>query len=121
MVVQGPKLNCNLTFLRYVNQYVVEGHEFVSDNVILFLHRMRRFPDPSDLTMLDIALPPLNDMPFVDPSRSWLLQVSLALIDGASPRIVAQGLSEIETVRTRLRGIVDLSIPDRLSMDTRSR
>jgi Med18 protein len=82
---------------------------------------MRRFPDSSDISTLDIALPQLNDMPLVDSSRSWLLQVSLALIDGASPRIVSQGLSELETVRTRLRGVVGLGIPDRLSMDTRSR
>jgi hypothetical protein len=103
-----------------VNQYITEGHEFVFDNVVMQLYRMRRFADPSTTT-LDVPLPQLDKMPLVDPSRSWLLQLSVSLVDGADPKLVAQGLNELEAMRNRLKGVASLSIPERLSMDTRAR
>jgi Med18 protein len=89
-------------------------------NTVFFLHRMRRFPESVDLS-LDAALPVFEKMPLVDPSRSWLLQVSLYIVDGANPELVNRGLKELETVKSRLTGVVNLSVPERLSMDTRAR
>lgn len=104
----------------YINQYIIGGHEFVINNTVLFVNRIRKFPDPTP-SSLDTPLPQLEQMPLVDQSGSWLVQVSLNVVDGASPKLVKDAMSEVLGVQERLRGIVKLVTPDRLSMDTRAK
>jgi mediator of RNA polymerase II transcription subunit 18 len=107
-----------LNFCRHQYEYVVEGHRFVFNNVVLFLHRMLRYPEPGP-TGLDGTLPSFDMLKPLDPSGGYLFQASVLLADGANPAIVNLGLSEIDAAKARLKGVVNLDIPDRLALDTR--
>jgi mediator of RNA polymerase II transcription subunit 18 len=103
---------------RYVAQHVVEGHRFVIGNVVLLLHRMKYFPGPDPATVA-VPLPLLSDLKTVDPSDAWVLKASVVLSDGTNANILSAGTTELEKIRDDLKGIVNLVIPERLSMDTR--
>jgi hypothetical protein len=100
---------------------VVEGHEFVQNNVTLYLYRIRKFAEvlpPS----VDKALPNLEQMPLLDDSGSWILRLTVNVLNGdKKPELIKQGMSEIDWARKRLHGVVDLVIPERLSMETKAR
>jgi mediator of RNA polymerase II transcription subunit 18 len=97
---------------------VIEGHRFIQGNVILYLHRYRRFPT-MDTPVIDGLLPPWEKMNFLDPSGAYLLQATVQLSDGTSADIVNLGLGELENVQNTLKGVVDLVVPERLALDTR--
>ena len=79
---------------------------------------MLRYPEPGQ-TGVDGALPSFDMLKPLDPSGSYIFQASVLLADGANPAIVNLGLSEIDAAKTRLKGVVNLDIPDRLALDTR--
>jgi hypothetical protein len=100
---------------------VVEGHEFVLDNVVVYLHRIRKFAEVP-LPTVDRPLPPLEQMPLLDESGAWILRMTLTILNGdKSPKLIEQAMNEIDLAKKRLGGVVDLVIPDRLSMDTKAR
>jgi len=107
-----------LTVGRQIQQLLIEGHRFILGNVILFLHRYRRFP-ATTAAQLDDELPPWDKMQLLDPSGAYLLQATVRLSDGANADIVNLGLGELEGVQNTLKGVVDLAVPERLSLDTR--
>jgi mediator of RNA polymerase II transcription subunit 18, fungi type len=97
---------------------VVEGHKFVFNDVVLHLHRLLQFPSPGP-TGIDSALPSFDMLKPFDPSGAYLFEATVLLSDGANPEVVKLGLKEMDLAKTRLNGVVNLNIPDRLALDTR--
>lgn len=103
---------------RHHFQYVVEGHKFVFNNVVFFLHRLLQFPSPGP-TGIDSTLPSFHMLKPLDPSGAFLFEATVLLSDGTNPEVVKLGLKEIDMAKSRLNGVVNLDIPDRLALDTR--
>ena len=106
---------------RYLNEYVLEGHRFILNNAILLLHRILQYPDIHTDPSPRSTLPPFLSLVPVDASGAYLLEVKLRLSDGSNPALVNIGNQEMEHLKTMLRGVVDLIVPDRLALDTRVR
>jgi mediator of RNA polymerase II transcription subunit 18 len=79
---------------------------------------VRRFPE-SVFSGPSSALPALDQFPPVDPSNTTLLQASIDLLDSTSTELVTAALTELKSLKDRLKGVVELIVPDRLSFDTR--
>jgi len=111
-----------LTPNRYVGEYMLDGHRFISRNTILLLHRIARLPSPTDSSShLDRELPAFDTLKPVDPSGARLLHASIRLSDGSKADLLLQGTTELQAMQKMLKGVVDLVVPDRLSLDTRAR
>ena len=57
----------------------------------------------------------------LDPQNSYILSATIRIADGSKPSLVKIAQQELDALKTRLKGVVDLRAPDRLSMDTRAR
>jgi mediator of RNA polymerase II transcription subunit 18 len=79
---------------------------------------MKYIPGPDPTSVAD-PLPALSEMKHVDPSDAWILKAHVVLSDGTNANILSKGTVELEKVQGDLKGIVNLTIPERLSMDTR--
>jgi mediator of RNA polymerase II transcription subunit 18 len=55
----------------------------------------------------------------LDLSGAFLFEVTVLLSDGTNPEVVKLGLKEMDLAKSRLEGVVNLSIPDRLALDTK--
>ena len=104
-----------------MNEYVLEGHRFILNNAILLLHRILQYPDVHTDTSPRSTLPAFSSLIPFDASGAYLLEVKIRLSDGINPALVNTGNQEMERLRTMLRGVVDLNVPDRLALDTRVR
>jgi mediator of RNA polymerase II transcription subunit 18 len=104
-----------------LNEYVLEGHRFILNNAILLLHRILQYPDIHTDASPRSTLPVFSSLIPFDASGAYLLEVKIRLSDGINPALVNTGHQEMERLRTMLRGVVDLNVPDRLALDTRVR
>ncbi len=104
----------------YVTEYVLQGHRVVHNNVILSLHRLLRFP-PSDEGRPRSELISLDSLGLLDDSGAYMLQASIRLHDGGNPEIIALGVKELNALKAELKGVVELKLVDRLSLDTRAK
>ena len=100
--------------------YVLEGHQYIHENVVLFLHRVLLNPDlhpPSKAPRQ--TLPKFEDFSPLDPSGAYILQASVRLMDNPGPDIVNRGQAELLKFQNDIKGVVDLKLTDRLALDTR--
>jgi mediator of RNA polymerase II transcription subunit 18 len=82
------------------------------------MHRIRRFPE-NEFSGPSSALPELEKFAPVDPSNTTLVMATIELSDATSTELVTAALTELKSLKERLKGVVDLMVPDRLSFDTR--
>ncbi|KAF3936667.1 hypothetical protein ABW19_dt0209596 [Dactylella cylindrospora] len=97
-----------------ISEYVVSGSYFVHHN--------------AHITLTRIILPPQPLMPFplgscqpIDPADSYILQASIKVHNANEQDTMARGVEELKTLKSELKGVVDLEVGDRLSLDTRVR
>jgi mediator of RNA polymerase II transcription subunit 18 len=104
-----------------VKEYVLEGHRFVLDNTVVLIHRILQYPDSQSESNLRTALPPFNSLKLLDPSGAYILEFKLRVADGSNAALVRTGEQELERFQNTMQGVVELNVPDRLSLDTRVR
>lgn len=104
----------------YVSEYVIEGHRFIHQNIILLLHRVMRSSVDAEVQGSPAkAVPKLDNLVLLDPSSAYVLQASIRIQDGSKPESISVGINELKAFKELMRGVVDLDIGDRLALDTR--
>ncbi|KAL2355707.1 mediator complex, subunit Med18 [Cryomyces antarcticus] len=105
---------------RYVTKYMLEGQRLVCKNIVILLHRILRFPAEHDTDeAMNTQLPTYTSMRPLDEAESYVLQASVRILDGSKPENLATGTEELLAFKELMKGAVDLSVVDRLSLDTR--
>ncbi|KAH3970119.1 mediator of RNA polymerase II transcription subunit 18 [Parastagonospora nodorum] len=112
MIATGPN--------RFVTEYYVEGHGFVHGNVIIFLHRVLHEPGVRSLEVAPkTQLPDFAALQLLDMSGAYILEVKLRVQDFKDAATLESGVNELKGFQKQMAGCVELSLPDRLSLDTR--
>ncbi|MCJ1467206.1 Mediator of RNA polymerase II transcription subunit 18 [Pseudocyphellaria aurata] len=80
-------------------------------------------PPPSSLSSSAYpALPPhqatLAHPRLLDPSGTYILQAALRVSDGTNPEPTTLGITELLALNEMLKGVVELTVGERLSLDT---
>ncbi|PGH04098.1 polynucleotide kinase 3'-phosphatase [Helicocarpus griseus UAMH5409] len=112
----------------YVSEYVVEGHTFILDDTVLFLHRVLTFPSSPSSGGTATAeaptpaenLPPLDKMVPLDMSGTYVLQASITVQDSGNPDMLKANSQRLLGLKEHLKSVVKLEPADRLSLDTRT-
>ncbi|KAK5107902.1 hypothetical protein LTR62_000562 [Meristemomyces frigidus] len=107
--------------IRYINQYITHpGHRFVQNNLIIRISRILLVPDSTGfLEPLDAPVPTLSDCKAVDPSGAYLFEVMIRVEDGGNTTLVEKAVGELLAFKKQMDGVVELKVPERLSLDTR--
>ncbi|KAI9723473.1 MAG: Mediator of RNA polymerase II transcription subunit 18 [Chrysothrix sp. TS-e1954] len=109
---------------RYKCQYMLHGHRFVYNNLLLFLHRILLPPDAANsnegqLGFREPPLPRIEDFMALDASGAHILLSSCYVADGNKPELIARGVKEQMAFKELMKGIVDMLPVERLALDTR--
>ncbi|KAH7125303.1 mediator complex, subunit Med18 [Dendryphion nanum] len=105
---------------QFVSEYYIEGHRFVYENLVIFLHRILHEPGARSLeTTPKETLPSLSALHPLDPSGAYILEAKIRVQDLNDPNLVDQGVEELKSFQNQMKGCVQLYVPDRLNMDTR--
>lgn len=87
---------------------------------MILLHRILRFPSSQEgRGSLKEAMNSRDAMMPVDVSGGYILQASIKLQDRNKPDLLTRGVAELEDFKRKMKGVVNLREPDRLSLDTR--
>jgi mediator of RNA polymerase II transcription subunit 18, fungi type len=89
------------------------------NNTILLLHRILRYPTANPDPKLRTLLPSFDELKPLDPSGAYILEAKIRLSDGSNASLVNVGQQELERLQNRMKGVVELKVPDRLALDTR--
>ncbi|KAF2405203.1 hypothetical protein EJ06DRAFT_525739 [Trichodelitschia bisporula] len=117
-VVHGdPEAYMQAMEYRYQSRHLLEGHRLVYNNVVISLYRA--FVPREDSATALSPLPPRSQLQLLDPSGTYIVEANIRLSDRSNPTIINTGLKELDRLRTQLRDIIDLKVPDRLKLDTR--
>lgn len=109
-----------LTYLSFVTEYYVEGHRFVLGNVIIFLHRVLHEPGVRNLEEKPkTSLPAFSALQLLDVSGAYVLEAKVRVQDFKDASILERGVGELKDFQKQMAGCVELSLPDRLALDTR--
>jgi mediator of RNA polymerase II transcription subunit 18 len=96
----------------------VEGHRFVVNNTVLYLHRVLQWPSPPSTASINAPLPPFPELKPLDSSGAYVLEAKIRL-SGSNPSLIKLGEDELIGFRTRMKGVIDMKSPERLALDTR--
>ncbi|KAE9962227.1 hypothetical protein BLS_000630 [Venturia inaequalis] len=104
---------------RYVSEHIVEGHRFVLNNTVIFLHRILQWSKPIDPPSINtpVSIGSAEPKP-LDPSRGYILELKIRLSQ-SDPALIKIGEDQLLGLKTRLLGVVELKVPERLAFDTR--
>jgi len=97
---------------------MVEGHRFVLNNIVLFLHRILHWQKPVDPPSINTPVRSSENLKPLDPSGGYILEAKIRLSD-SNPVLLKIGEEQLLGLRTRLIGVVDMKVPERLALDTR--
>ena len=100
--------------------YFVEGNRMTQNSTSLFLYRVR-VPQPKKVESSDKANLDRGSARLLDPSGSYILQATVRVQDGSKVDIMAKGATELLSLKETLKGVIDLEMADRLSLDPRIR
>jgi mediator of RNA polymerase II transcription subunit 18 len=104
----------------FVTEYYVEGYRFVHGNVIVFLHRVLHEPGVRSVEEAPkISLPSFAALQLLDPSGAYVLEAKVRVQDFKDATTLESGVTELKDFQKQMMGCVELSLPDRLSLDTR--
>jgi mediator of RNA polymerase II transcription subunit 18 len=106
-----------LTLSRYHGESIVEGHQFILDNTILFLHRTLTWPHASK--SINDPLPAFSALLPVDESGSYVLEAKVRISE-SNPTLIGKAERELINFQTQMRGVIDMVAPERLALDTRA-
>lgn len=105
---------------RFLGQQYVLGHRFVSGNVVVRIQRVHLAKEQMQTDKVLEGPPlPLSDLEILDPSGTFLIEVSVRMEDRKNTKIAEQAFAELEKFKRNMEGVIDLRVPDRLSLDTR--
>ncbi|KAF7193535.1 Mediator of RNA polymerase II transcription subunit 18 [Pseudocercospora fuligena] len=117
---------------KFRRQFLTEANRFVHNNVVTRLYRMRQAPEsagkrPQEYTMhsADLSDPISSPAPFpkdqklIDPSGSWIIEVSIRVEDGNNSTLTDKAKQELLAFKETMDGALDLIAPDRLALDSR--
>lgn len=98
---------------------MVEGDRFVLNNIVIFLHRILQWQTP-------IAPPSINtpvsfgstNLKPLDPSGGYVLEAKIR-VSQSDPALIKIGEDQLLSLKTRLNGVVEMKVPERLALDTR--
>lgn len=98
---------------------MVSGIRFVHGNVIIRVARLFTVLDAED-DPID-ATPPriINNEQLLDPSGTYVLEVSIRAEDDTSSNHISEALRELTDFGKSVDGAIDLLVVDRLALDTR--
>ena len=87
---------------RFVSEYYIEGHQFVHENVVVFLHRILHEPGVRSLeTTPKEHLPPFSHLHPLDPSGAYILEAKIRVQDLNNPTLVDLGVEELKAFQTQ--------------------
>lgn len=102
--------------------HLISGHSLshLSTSLLLYhpLAINSKAPSPGSGLSPDYARSPPNSSP-LDPSEPYILQASLMVQDVNKPELMTRGVNELMALKETLRGVVDINVGDRLSLDKR--
>ena len=111
-----------LTRRRFVSEYYIEGHRFVHENIVLFLHRVLHEPGVRSLeTEPKQHLPRFDALQPLDPSGAYILEAKIRVQDINNAAETDAAVEELRRFQTQMKGCVTMTLPDRLALDTRVR
>jgi mediator of RNA polymerase II transcription subunit 18 len=105
---------------RFLGQQYFLGHRFVIGNVIVRIFRVLVTHQllPSDKVLEGLPLP-LSDLQLLDPSNTYMVEVSVRMEDRKNTKIAEQAIAELQSFQNAVDGVIDLRVPQRLALDTR--
>lgn len=117
-----------LTFSNsHTSTYLISGHRLshLSTSLLLFRPHVPIAPSSSSAQPSYQPLPShqvtLAHSRLLDPSGAYTLQVALRVSDGAKPELMTRGITELLALKEMLKGVVEMAVAERLSLDTRVR
>ena len=106
--------------VRFVTEYYVEGHRYVHGSVIILLYRVLHEAGVRNIQEAPkVKLPSFAGLELLDPSGAYILEAKVRVLEFSNPVVLENGVNELKKFQTQMRGCVDLTLPDRLSLDTR--
>lgn len=110
----------DLEAYRLMGQQYFLGHRFVSGNVVVRIFRLL-WTQQSLATDKVLEGPPLplTELQVLDPSGTYMVEVSMRMEDRKNTKIAQEAIAELERFRASVEGVIDLRVPDRLALDTR--
>lgn len=103
-----------------MTEFYIEGHRFVKGNVVIFLHRILHEPGVRNLqTEPKSRLPAFEALQLLDQSGTYILEAKVRVQDFKDASVLESGVNELKAFQTSMKGCVELTLPDRLAMDTR--
>lgn len=102
----------------HVSTYTISGHRFTHNSASLVLYRVTL---PAAAVKTDSASGGPSQTRLLDPSGTYILQVSVRVQDGSKVETMTKGVNELLGLKETLKGVVELEIGDRLALDTRVR
>ena len=106
---------------RLLGQQYTLGHRFVSNNVVIRIFRVL-FPAQQQLPadkILEGPPLPVSELSILDPSGTYVVEVSVRMEDRKNTKIAEQAVAELRVFKQSVEGVIDLRVPDRLALDTR--
>lgn len=105
---------------RYRNQYILRGHQFIHNDVIIRVYRLCWAAEGHGaLEPLDAPLPLLSECRAVDPSGAYMIDATIRFADATNNKLAEQAIKQIMAFKGSMDGAVDLHAPNRLALDPR--
>lgn len=105
----------------HISTYLIFGHRLSYLSTSLLLFRPHVPLPPSSSSLSSQQHPTLAHSRLLDPSGAYILQAALRVSDGTKPELMTRGITELLALKEMLKGVVELSVGERLSLDTRVR
>lgn len=108
---------------RFIKEYYVEGYRYTLGNVVIFLHRiLHDLSEPGFRCVAGapkVELPTFAELRLLDKSGTYLLEAKVRVQEFNNTAVLEGGVNELKAFQAQMKGCVDLSLADRLAMDTR--
>jgi mediator of RNA polymerase II transcription subunit 18 len=105
---------------RLLGQQYALGHRFVSGNVVIRIFRVLLTTQQLPANKILEGSPlPVSELNVLDPSGTYVVEVSVRMEDRKNTKIAEQAVAELRVFKQSVEGAIDLRVPDRLALDTR--
>ncbi|EDU47170.1 rna polymerase ii mediator complex subunit protein [Pyrenophora tritici-repentis] len=105
---------------KFIKEYYIEGYRLIHGNVIISLWRILHEPELRNVqTAPKTTLPIWTGLKLLDPSGAYVLDATVRIEDFNDAAVLEAGVNELKRFQTQMKGCVNLSLPDRLALDTR--
>jgi mediator of RNA polymerase II transcription subunit 18 len=108
-----------LTIYRRQQETILQGHRFILSNMILTLHKVLTNPRPTTSnSSINDPIPALSSLTPLDPSSGYILEAKVRVSE-TSPNLTDAAEKELVAFADRMKGVIEMVVPERLSLDTR--